>query len=220
MIFSFSSLTSFRSFPLSVFAWWNFASISSLLILMLSSWNFKTIQWWLVLVLVTITNNNISNGPTLTRSFVSLKVSELLLFLSALRNFFFRNLVHGKLSNWQGVESHLQVILRLPTEAFHQDDAVSDCCHPSISCLLVVSNLRCHRSVCLLVLIGEWLTRSTGGMLQSSLKTMEKATSLVTSDNLKKKFTFKVENVGFLHTSLESAFLIYLSISFHLSRCL
>jgi len=32
--------------------------------------------------------------------------------------------------------------------------------------------------------------------------------------SLKKIFTFKVENVGFLHTSLESAFLIYLSISY------
>ena len=97
------------------------------------------------------THNIISERPTLTRSFVSLKVSELLLFLSALRNFFFRNLVHAKLSNWQVMESHLQVILRLPTEASHQDDAVGDSSHPSISCLLVVSNLKCHRSVCLLV---------------------------------------------------------------------
>ena len=32
--------------------------------------------------------------------------------------------------------------------------------------------------------IKEWLARSTGGMLQSSLKTMEKATFSVTSDNL------------------------------------
>ena len=50
----------------------------------------------------------------------------------------------------QLVESHLQVVLGLSTEALHQDDAVGDRCHPGISCLLVVSNLRCHPSVCLL----------------------------------------------------------------------
>ena len=55
--------------------------------------NIKTIQFECA--------TTIYNGPTLTRSFVSLKVNELLLFLSALRNFFLRNLVHGKLSNYK-----------------------------------------------------------------------------------------------------------------------
>ena len=87
---------------------------------------------------------------------------------------------------------YLQVILCLSTKTFHQDDAVCDCCYPSISCLLVVSNLR-WKPVSFLLdldldLIEGWLTRSTGGWLQSSLKTMENATSLVTSDNLEKKF--------------------------------
>ena len=78
----------------------------------------------------------------MTRSFVSLKVNELLLFLSAIRNFFFRNLVHGKLNDCEVLESHLQVVFCLPTQTLHQDDAVGDCCYPSVSRLLVVSNLR------------------------------------------------------------------------------
>ena len=47
------------------------------------------------------------------------------------------------------------------------------------------------------------ITRSTGGMLQSSLKTMEKATSLVTSDSLvEKKLNLSRSGIPHLFASL------------------
>ena len=40
------------------------------------------------------------------------------------------------------MEGHLQVVLGFSAQTLHQDDAVGDCCHPSVSRFLIMSNLR------------------------------------------------------------------------------